>query len=56
MPTSIETRHNEKDKLYTLLSVQAGLIKVEHAINQLQAVMEKEDVKEVMETFEKNNN
>lgn len=48
MPT-IDTRHSEMDKLFTLLCVESGVTPIDVAIMQAKASMEQADVETVAE-------
>ena len=52
MPT-IDTRHSEMDKLFTLRCIQAGLTPIDIAIVQAEASMEDEDISHVEKKLEK---
>ena len=52
MPT-IDTRHSEMDKLFTLRCIEAGFTRIELAIVQAEASMEESDIKHVDEKLKK---
>jgi len=48
----VDTRHNEKDKLFSLLVAKCEPDSIDLQIAQTMAKMEKEDIEEVKKQFE----